>query len=195
MIEKIDNIIFGVLFLSLALILLWPSDIFADSSTVYNRYNIHVKEKVRSDGSVVYKASVDNYIDSGEGHQIIQAGTQLEILSSRDDKLWFRVVNDKKIVIFYYNELHAQMPVQQYVKLITSPDPVPFDGFTDVDIAGVFEGVAYEGMSREGVLAALGYPAPYRTPSLDSTTWTYWADRSKVVAVTFGQDGKVESVK
>jgi hypothetical protein len=116
-------------------------------------------------------------------------------LSSRDDKLWFRVVNDKKLIIFYYNELHAQMPVQQYVKLITSPDPISFDGFTDVDIAGIFEGVAYEGMSREGVLAALGYPAPYRTPSLDSPTWTYWADRSTVVTVTFGRDGKVESVK
>ena len=180
---------------AISLFFLCPTVILADSSTVYSRYNIHVKENVRSDGSVVYKASVDNYIEPGEEHQIILAGTKLEILSRRDDKLWFRVVSDEKLVIFNYNELHAQMTAQQYVKLITSPGPVFFDGFPDVDMAGIYEGVVYEGMSREGVLAALGYPAPYRTPSLQSPTWTYGADRSTMVTVTFGEDGKVETVK
>ena len=49
------------------------------------------------------------------------------------------------------------------------------------------------GMTRDEVLMAVGYPPANKTPSLDSPTWTYWANRWQTFIVRFDGD-KVSSV-
>jgi outer membrane protein assembly factor BamE (lipoprotein component of BamABCDE complex) len=44
------------------------------------------------------------------------------------------------------------------------------------------------GMTRDEVLMSLGYPPAHRTPSLDSPTWTYWANRWATFEVYFDGD-------
>jgi hypothetical protein len=41
------------------------------------------------------------------------------------------------------------------------------------------------GMTRDEVLMAIGYPPAHRTPSLESSTWTYWANRWESFMVNF----------
>jgi len=47
-------------------------------------------------------------------------------------------------------------------------------------------------MTKNGVRAALGYPATHRTPSLENQTWIYWKNRFQNYYVRFDKNGKVK---
>ena len=50
------------------------------------------------------------------------------------------------------------------------------------------------GMSKDGVVLAIGYPPEHKTPSLKNNRWVYWASRWNKFAVLFNKDGLVERV-
>ena len=86
------------------------------------------------------------------------------------------------------------LSVQNYLDLILSPTPVSYSGLTPEDQEGVKAGKAMPGMTKQGVMVALGYPARNRTPSTDLNTWVYWKGRLNTLAVNFDGTGKVVSV-
>ena len=86
------------------------------------------------------------------------------------------------------------MTQEQYLAIITSPTPVQLDAFSELDRKGISEGRAYVGMSKSGVMAALGYPAAHRTPSPDGNTWVYWKNRFKTFVVQFDDRGLVMGI-
>lgn len=57
-----------------------------------------------------------------------------------------------------------------------------------VDQAGISQGVALVGMSRQGVILALGPPPAQATPSLDMPVWRYWRNRHHTFVVRFVGD-------
>jgi len=167
----------------------------ATAKSVFTRYNIHVQEKTSRNGDHSYNASYANYTNPGAGHLIIPAGTKVTILQKNSRGFCFRVEKDNKVVNFDFHESRMKMHIGEYLDLITSPEPVSLSHFSAVDRKGIAEGQAIAGMSREGVMAALGYPATHRTPSLDASTWVYWTNRFGTIAVKFNAQGKVESIK
>jgi hypothetical protein len=50
-----------------------------------------------------------------------------------------------------------------------------------------------KGMSKKGIMIALGYPAPSFTPDLGSDVWRYWNSRFIKCNIIF-KNGKVESI-
>lgn len=60
-----------------------------------------------------------------------------------------------------------------------------FDSNTRNAIEG---GRVEEGMTRDAVLLARGYPPSHQTPSLDQNVWTYWRNRFARQTVTFSGD-------
>jgi hypothetical protein len=66
--------------------------------------------------------------------------------------------------------------------------------FSDVDKKGIAEGQVYEGMSRQAVIYALGYPPAHENPKLDSDQWKYWLNRFNTMIVHFDGD-KVASIQ
>ena len=62
------------------------------------------------------------------------------------------------------------------------------------DVAGVQQGQVYQGMTREGVILAVGYPPPHATPTLDSDVWRYWRNRFDSVEVYFS-NGRVVGIR
>ena len=60
--------------------------------------------------------------------------------------------------------------LDEYIDKVTSTQPASFDNLSGQDKKGVVDGKAYQGMTREGVLVALGYFAVHRTSTLDATT-------------------------
>ncbi|MCG6971397.1 MAG: outer membrane protein assembly factor BamE, partial [Gammaproteobacteria bacterium] len=62
------------------------------------------------------------------------------------------------------------------------------------DQEGISQGKALVGMSKQGVIYAIGYPPLGATPSTDATTWKYWFNRFNTFTVTFGADGIVTQV-
>ena len=64
------------------------------------------------------------------------------------------------------------------------------DALGKVDRQGIKEGRALPGMTKAGVILAIGYPPEHATPSLDGSVWKYWRNRFATTLIHF-EDGKV----
>jgi hypothetical protein len=71
-----------------------------------------------------------------------------------------------------------------------SCDPAAVTTLSDVDRDGIARGKALPGMTKDGVLLAIGYPPEHVTPTREANVWTYWKSRSRTFTVEF-DDGKV----
>ena len=162
--------------------------------TVYLKNNIHYQDRLDRAGKTVSKASYANYTDPGEGHAILPVNTAVTIGDWRRG-VTIKRISDGKLIHFEYNQQNMGMDVRSYLDLITSPFPVSMEGLSDKDIEGIKEGKAANGMTKQGVRMALGYPAVHRTPSLDDNVWTYWKNRWDMRIVEFNPDGQVVAVK
>jgi hypothetical protein len=65
----------------------------------------------------------------------------------------------------------------------------PYERFSALEKAAVDSGTISDGMSKESVLAAYGYPPSHKTPDLGAGEWRYWVNRRKSVVVPF-QNGQ-----
>lgn len=166
-----------------------PLSAQAKERIVYNKYNIHTQMK----GPNVYKASYANYTNPGGGHVIFPAGTLMTVDDVDSDLITFLLQNDRKIS-FEFHKSRMGMSAEKYLELITSPEPVSLDGFSELDRGGIKEGKALVGMTKNGVLTALGYPAAHRTPSLESGSWVYWTNRFGTIRIDFDDNGKVARI-
>jgi len=156
----------------------------------YTKYNVHAQAKGNR-----LNASYANYTRPGDGHYIIPAGTEITILGKSRKEIKFRINGDGREVRFLFHEPRMGMSVNDYIEKITSAKPVSLKKLPALDRKGVAEGKALVGMTREGVMTALGYPAAHKTPSLESPTWIYWTNRYGTLAVDFDGRGKVRAVR
>ena len=67
-----------------------------------------------------------------------------------------------------------------------------YSGLSEVDKKGISLGQPIKGMSKQGVMVALGYPFPSRTASESENVWYYWKNRFDYYPVHFS-GGVVES--
>jgi len=166
----------------------------AGDRIVYNKYNIHVQDQIDRKGNHHYAASYANYTDPGAGHMIIPAGTPLIVKKKSRKEIVFLTQKDNLRIEFEYHEPRMGMSVDKYLELITSSEPTSLSKFSGADLKGIEGGKAQVGMTKEGILTALGYPAAHRTPSLDAGTWIYWTNRFGTLSVDFDAKGKVTKV-
>jgi len=155
---------------------------------VYSRYNIHYY--VRRGSNI---ASYANYTDC-PGHGFLPYNTKFRVGSWRNGFSLTAVDTGMRILFEYRSANMAGMLVREYVDTITSTAPVSYSDLNAQDQEGIKAGRAIMGMTKQGVMVALGYPAKHRTPSTDLNTWLYWKGRFNMLTVNFGQDGKVESI-
>ena len=175
---------------------------------VYTKYNIHVQLEVSRKGERSYQASYSGWIDPGKDHAIVPPNTKV-ISEPAAGPVWTKFSQNKgfRLVVmdpaaiglqagtisFEFNPKNMAMTEEEYLKHITSPTPVSLNGLSGKDLEGIKSGKASEGMTKRGVMTALGYPAAHRTPNPDAdSVWTYWRDRFKTVGVIFDSKGKVE---
>ena len=72
--------------------------------------------------------------------------------------------------------------------------PPAVQSLKEIDKRGVTLGKALDGMSKQGVVLAMGYPPLHVNPSLDSNRWIYWTARFSKLAVVFDDTGHVLAV-
>jgi hypothetical protein len=70
-----------------------------------------------------------------------------------------------------------------------------FHNLTPREQQNVKNGTIAEGMSRDAVLMAYGYPPSRRNPNLNSPTWIYWYHRALTVVVHFSHDKVIKVEK
>jgi len=153
--------------------------------SLFLQNNIHAQQ-----GSHDSKASYANWTDPGTGHYILPVNTTVEFGGYRKG-LTIKNLTDGRQIFFEYSQKNMGMSVSQYIELIASPQKVDLNGLSGIDQKGIKEGKAYPGMTKNGVRIALGYPAAHKTHSLENSTWIYWQNRFKSMAVEFGNNEKV----
>jgi len=160
----------------------------AQDSPKYLKVHIHYQQQSRD-----AKAAYSNWTDPRTGHMILPVNTPIKIGKFHGG---FSIISlpDNKEILFDCNEGNMHMTIEQYLPLITSPTPVELNKFSELDRKGIADGKAYVGMTKQGVMTALGYPAAHRTPSPDANTWTYWRDRFGNFTVQFDDKGLVTAV-
>ncbi len=160
----------------------------------YLRYNVHVQDQMDRRGEHVYKASYSGWVDALPPVFLLSAGSEVVIGPLRNG-FTLRGKNDARVINFEYQEKYMGISAEEYIDRITSPTPVSLAGLSQVDLEGVKTGKALVGMSKQGVLTALGLPPTHKTPSLDDNSWTYWKDKYRTLVVEFDGTGTVRNIR
>lgn len=155
---------------------------------LYTKYNIHVINYGKD-----VKAHYTNRIGPFSGHSIVPLNTKV-ILKKWSDGFILQRVDTRQNIYYYYHKQHMKMNVTQYINLITSNKKLSLSSFSNLDKKGVKNGKAYLGMTKAGVLAALGYPSQHKTPSLRNKFWVYWKNKWLTMIVKFDSAGTVISI-
>ncbi len=66
---------------------------------------------------------------------------------------------------------------------------------SELDQKGIKRGKAIVGMSREGILLAMGRPPIHATPDLEGELWTYWVNRWARNVLEFDEAGKLKHIE
>ncbi len=132
-----------------------------------------------------------NYQQQG----LIPICSDVEMMQLTRKRLMFRVLETNK-VYYYVNHKAAAEPFEQHIDRFFGPecdlDAVKRLGEADRD--GIRTGMVSLGMTKQGVIFALGYPPRHVTPNLDSTSWIYWKNRFNRISVTFDESGVVTGI-
>lgn len=72
-----------------------------------------------------------------------------------------------------------------------SCDKAKLDSLSKIDKEGIRLGIVKNGMTKDGVLFAMGRPPIHANPDLSMPTWTYWINRWKRKLIDFNEDGVV----
>ena len=91
-------------------------------------------------------------------------------------------------------EKHTGDSVTVAFNKLLAKTPLDLNRFTAQEREYIASARVGEGMRKNAVLAAIGYPPITETPSLAGNEWTYWSSRFNRFIVKF-QGDKVEQVK
>ncbi|MGF1764655.1 hypothetical protein [Aliivibrio kagoshimensis] len=146
---------------------------------VYTLVNLHPDEQ----RSKLYSV---NYQQNG----LIPLCSEVEMVELQSKRLTFKVKSTERQ---YTLDKHSSSPdfgkyLAQYFG--TSCDKNTITTMSKIDQAGIKEGVVKSGMTKQGVILAIGYPPEHRTPSLESDEWVYWRNRFGTTLIKF-TDGVV----
>jgi len=154
---------------------------------VYTLVNLHPDEERG-------RLYVVNYQQAG----LIPVCSPVKLLSLKGNKMQFQVISSGKTYTYFdHKKAAAGEPFNQHLLRFfgTECDRKALDKLTAADKQGVKTGVASKGMTKQGVIFALGYPPRSETPNLNGNAWKFWRSRFDTMLVTFDEKGRVEAVK
>ncbi|MEW5802672.1 MAG: hypothetical protein AB1847_11290 [bacterium] len=158
-----------------------------EGRTYYTKVNIWYEDPSRIFSTNYHKGN------------IIPVGTQVKIRSFRMDQIQFTDESEATVYTLIYMSKYSQVTMKELFDQYFSEGNVMAEGgeftkFTKEEQDNIKMGTIAEGMCREAVLMAYGYPPKHRTPSLSNNMWTYWNNRFDTVVITF-QDDRVQNIK
>jgi hypothetical protein len=153
------------------------------ASGVYTLVNLHPDEQRQRLYSV-------NYQQPG----LIPLCSKVKIESLSDKKMTFRLLDQNRDYEYiFHNSLREPIP-KHLDRLFGKKCEPKLEAMSEVDRKGIRAGTALPGMTKRGVMLAIGYPPEHATPSLESNVWTYWKNRFGKMRVHFA-DGKVTEIQ
>lgn len=85
----------------------------------------------------------------------------------------------------YIMHRSARTPIDQHVTRYFGNGCPNITAMSPADQSGIQSGRVYQGMTKQGVILAIGYPPEHRTPTLEQDVWRYWGTRNRSYEVYF----------
>lgn len=128
---------------------------------------------------------------------LIPVCTEVEITKLSKKKMKFKV---KETNIEYEYLLHRKATpggLNANIEKHFGPDcpQNEISSLSKIDQDGIKNGQPAVGMTKRGIIIAMGHPPEHVTPSLDQDLWMYWRNKFARRSVTFGADGKVSELR
>ncbi|CAI8874918.1 outer membrane protein assembly factor BamE [Methylococcus capsulatus] len=118
----------------------------------------------------------DDWISDGNygENPFIAAGTPVKVYGYSGDRAYAEVGGRKMRLGHDYGR--KEETLQQWIeKIVVTKDPkIPLAAFPPEVREAIRAGKVSEGMTKEQVILAVGYPPTSETPSLDAPVWNYW---------------------
>jgi hypothetical protein len=151
---------------------------------VYTQTNLHVDERGQ-----IWST---NYIDGS----VLPRCTQVMIDRVTRKQMSFTIqgAGSRHAYLFHTRSLNEDIPTHLNRYFAPACDTAKIEAMGEADKAGIRDGKVYAGMTKDGVVLAVGYPPAHRTPSLDADTWVYWKTRYATLEVIF-VDGAVQFLR
>lgn len=121
----------------------------------------------------------------------INTAVQLQAMNAKEAEL--RLVDSGQILTIENVPKHTVDNMQTAFDKIAGPTKVDLRQFSANERDAILSGRVIKGMSRDAVIAAIGYPPQNQTPTLSMNDWTYWNNRFDRFIVHFKND-RVESI-
>ena len=152
---------------------------------VYTLTNLHPHER----RSTLY--SMNFQMDG-----LIPVCTEVKLLQRTHESLKFQAIQSGRIYTYLqYGNVREDFLHNISKYFGTDCNKEQIKQLSDIDRKGIFEGKALLGMSRQGVIYAIGYPPVRKTPYLQTNRWWYWKRRVNRFYVEFDHNGTVTNIR
>lgn len=162
-----------------------------EGQSYYLGHNLHADKFQKK----VYSA---NYQLAGE---LLPWGAEVKILKVQRNYLSFLDVKSAITWNYWFSgKTRRQFSLKDHLQRVFVKDievlRARVAGLTELDRDGIYEGRALAGMSRAGVLIAMGYPPEFanREDLMTVRDWHYWVSRFDKITISFNRLGVVARV-
>jgi len=157
----------------------------SDAARVYTLVNLHPDEKL----SKLYAV---NYQLSG----LIPVCSEVQFEKVGKKRLVFKVSQTGKTYTYdHYRALPETFEEHLSKVFGASCDREKIASLSQLDRDGIQSGTVSVGMTKPGVIYAIGYPPGHATPSLEMNEWKYWVNRFSTMLVVFDATGHVSNIE
>jgi hypothetical protein len=108
----------------------------------------------------------------------------------------FTSESDNRVYNIYFTKnWHPGKSIEDYKNLMISMKSFEelTAGMSQQEITAIKEGIIVDGMSKNAVLVAYGYPPEHRTGSLYSDRWIYWRNKFVTFSICFDKNDRTVS--
>jgi hypothetical protein len=157
----------------------------AGASEVYTLTNLHPDDP----RPVLYAT---NYQRAG----LIPVCTRVRIISiAKQDEMRFQVAETGKEYAYAWHPACGETFEDNIARYFGTECPsAHIAKMSEADRRGIEFGVADVGMTKMGVVYAIGYPPFKSTPDLDGKVWRYWRNKMASFTVEFDEKNRVSRV-
>ena len=133
-----------------------------------------------------------NYQQAG----LIPVCSPVTLVERNAKRLVFRVDATGRTYEYYHHELIREPFGDHLARYFGTACPrKAIDALPELDRQGITHGKPFVGMSKQGVIFAMGYPPPHATVSLEANRWIYWTNRFNKLAVLFDDNARVIAIE
>ncbi|CAG7856750.1 hypothetical protein MCAMS1_01360 [biofilm metagenome] len=119
---------------------------------------------------------------------LIPVNTQVRLEEITDDDIMMQILPDLTKLRVENVEKHTGDTTARAFAKLFNKNRIDLSRFSKLEQEGIQAGRVVNGMSKQAVITAIGYPPITQTPTLQGNRWTYWSSRFNRFVVEFLND-------